>query len=279
MKSLTLAALLAALTVSHATAQAPPTDAKPTTVPFVLLPSRHVMIEVKVNGEGPFKLIFDTGAPINLLTPRLAKAANVKKGAGGFSLFGGMNQVEVDTLDVGGVLAKKLPAIVMDHPTVKAISDAFEKDHGRIDGIVGFPFFGRYATTIDYQKREMTFRPSGYKPGDYLQDLTKSLMTLSDGQGQAKVVGAAGLWGLSLEKKADDDAAGATVRKVYEGGPAATAGLKVGDRVLTIDGRWSDSLADAYLATSLVKPGRAAAVVVSRDGKEVTLKVTPAKGY
>ena len=41
----------------------------------------------------------------------------------------------------------------------------------------------------------------------------------------------------------------------------------------------TDSVADAYLAASLVKPGRAAAVVVKRDGKDVTVSVTPSKGY
>ena len=93
-----------------------------------------------------------------------------------------------------------------------------------------------------------------------------------------KVVGSAGLWGLAVAK-GDEDAAGVDVTKVFPNGPAAAGGLKVGDRVLTIDGRWTDSVADAYLAASLVKPGRAVEVVLKRDGKERTVNVTPAKGY
>jgi hypothetical protein len=278
MRTLTLVVLVAV--AAPCPAQAPKADAKPTVVPFTLLPSRHMLLDVKVNGKGPYKLIFDTGAPINLISTRLAKDAGLtKKGkGGGFSLLGGLNQLDVDKLEVGGVSAEKLPAVVMDHPTVKAISDAFEDDYGVIDGIVGFPFFGRFSTTIDYQKKEMTFTPTDYKPGDYMADLTRNLMTAVDRKSEPKVVGAAGLWGFAVAK-ADDDGPGVVVTKVHADGPAGKGGLKAEDRVLTIDGRWTDTVADAYLAASLVRPGREVAVVVKRSGKEVTVKVTPTKGY
>lgn len=277
--------LLAAVILGFAlpcSAQEPikPAD-KPTTVAFVLLPSRHMLLDVKVNGKGPYKLIFDTGAPINLLSTTLAKDAGLikKKGGGGFGgLFGGMNQIDVDKLEVGGVTAEKLPSVVMDHPTVRAISDAFEDEYGRIDGIVGFPFFGRYSTTVDYQKKELILKPTNFKPGDYMQDLTNNLMN-ADKQNKPKIVGAAGLWGFAVEKPKSDDAAGVVVKEVFADGPAMEAGLKAGDRILTLDGRWTDTVGDAYLAASLVKPGRSAALAVKRDGKEMTLKVTPTKGY
>ena len=46
-----------------------------------------------------------------------------------------------------------------------------------------------------------------------------------------------------------------TIKEVLPGSPAAAAGLKVGDRLLTLDGRWTDSLADLYTAAGYVKPG------------------------
>jgi hypothetical protein len=259
-------------------------QSKPAVVPFTLLPSRHIVVEAKVNGTGPYKLIFDTGAPLNLMSNRLAKAAGAtKKRAGGiglgFGLFGGVRQVEIDSLQVGGATAKNLPAVVMDHPTVRAISDAFEDEVGKIDGIVGFPFFARFATTVDYQKKQLTLRPTDYKPGDYLQDLSQSLLTAGERKSEPRVVGAAGLWGFVVEKPKGDTEAGVVVKQVFADTPAAAGGLKPGDRVLTIDDRWTDTLGDAYIAASLVKPGRTADVVAKRDGKEVTLHVTPAKGY
>ncbi len=284
----TYAGLLAAAVTFAAAAPCPAQapdkpDARPATVKFTLLPSRHMLLKVKVNDKGPYNLIFDTGAPLNLFTTRLAKDAGLTKKSGGggglgFGLFGGVNQVEVDKIAVGGATAENLPAVVMDHPTVKAISDAFEDEVGRIDGIVGFPFFARFATTIDYQKKELTLKPSGYKPGDYLNDMMRSILNAGERKVEPRVVAPAGLWGFSVAK-GDEDGPGVTVRKVFADTPAAAGGLKVGDLVLTIDGRWTDTVADAYLAASLVKPGRAAAVVVKRDGQEVTVKVTPTKGY
>ena len=61
-------------------------------------------------------------------------------------------------------------------------------------------------------------------------------------------------------------------------GAADKGGVKTGDRLLTLDGRWTDSMPDLYEAASYVRPGRTVKVKVKRDGKEVELKVTPAKG-
>jgi hypothetical protein len=280
---LLLSGLFAVAVALPCPAQAPPkADAKPVVVPFKLLPSRHMILDVKVNGKGPYTLIFDTGAPLNLVSTRLAKETGLtkkKRGGFGFGFLGGADPVEVETLAVGGVTAKNLPAVVMDHPTVRAISDAFEDEHGKIEGIVGFPFFARFASTIDYQKKELTLKPTDFTPGDFLNDIMKTVMTLGEKPAEPKVVGSAGLWGLTLGKNSDDTAAGVDVRTVFAGGPAARAGLKAGDRVLTLDGRWTDTLADAYLAASLVKPGRTVEVAVKRDGKDLKLSVTPVKGY
>ena len=268
--------LVATLVVAASAAGALAQDVPAVTVPFKLLPSRHMLVELTVNGKGPFKVIFDTGAPLNLVNGKLAKAAGIGTG-GGFSWFGGIDTVEVETAKLGGVTLKKLPVIVMDHPTVRALSDTFAADYGRIDGIVGFPLFARYKTTVDYQRRELTLTPTGYKPGDYIKDLTEALTTATEATGP-KVVAPAGVWGFAVAA-ADGGAAGVTVQTVAAGGPAARAGLKPGDRLLTLDGRWTDTVTDAYLATSLVKPGRPAELVVKRGDATVKLMCTPVNGY
>lgn len=256
-------------------------DAKPVVVPFVLLPSRHMLIEVTINDKGPYKLIFDTGAPLNLLNSRIGKETGLsKKGGGSFGIFsGGLNQVEIKSMTLGGAIADKLPAVVMDHPTVKAISEMFEDEHGKIEGIVGFPFFARFTTTVDYQTKKLTLKPNGYKPGDYIQDLTKNLTKASESGGKPKVLAGLGIWGFTTTKSKDDETPGVTVGTVYEGSAAGASGLKDGDRILTFDGRWTDTVGDAYLAASLVKPGREVEVEIKRDGKAMTLKITPRVGF
>src|SRR4029079_16119299 len=81
----TLAVLLALILVSPARAQSP---SDPIKVPFELLPSGHFLVDVTLNGKGPYKLIFDTGAPLTLLNNRIAKDGGVNKKKAGLSLVG-----------------------------------------------------------------------------------------------------------------------------------------------------------------------------------------------
>lgn len=258
-----------------------PNEEKPIVVPIELLPSRHFVVKVSFDGKKTYRFILDTGAPLTIVNSKTAKAAGLTKKASGGGLLGmlggGMNQVIVPTLTIGGVTADKTTAVVMDHPTVGAISDAFEKDSGPIEGLIGFPFFARYAMTVDYQKKELTFTPNGYQPGDYMEDMMNSLMNL-DERNKPRAVKPTGVWGFEVDKAKYDEADGVTVTAVYAGGPAAKAGLKEGDRLLTVDGRWTDSVGDTAIATSMVKTGATVPVVVKRDDKEETLKVTPVVG-
>src|SRR5262245_47470876 len=52
-------------------------ETKPVTVPFGLLKTQHMTVEVKINGKGPYRLIFDTGAPVTLINNKVAKEAGV----------------------------------------------------------------------------------------------------------------------------------------------------------------------------------------------------------
>jgi membrane-associated protease RseP (regulator of RpoE activity) len=183
-----------------------------------------------------------------------------------------MGEVKIKSLEVGGQKATDAPAIVMDHPTVEVIA----RKLGPIHGIVGFPFFARFKMTVDYQAKTLTFEPSTYKPPDVMRALMTVL--LSGGAG-TKVLAPAGQWGIVPQAKPPgDDEAGVTVKKVVPGSAAAEAGLKPGDRILTLDGRWTDSVEDLYAAAGAVKAGTPAVVKVKRAGKEVELKVTPMTG-
>jgi predicted metalloprotease with PDZ domain len=160
----------------------------------------------------------------------------------------------------------------MDHPTVQAISKAF----GPIEGIVGFPFFARFKTTLDYKARTMTFVPSGYDPPDVMKSMMAALTAISGDE--PLVLSTSATWGLTVDKKEKDEEAGVTVTRLLAGGPAAKAGLKEGDRLLTLDGRWTDSVADTIRAASAIKPGTPTVAVVQRDGKELQLTIKPISG-
>src|SRR5262245_13948646 len=70
---------------SQATATAPaaqprgPAKGQKAVVPFEMLPTNHMLVRARINGKGPFRLIFDLGAPITLLGNRASEDAGVVK--------------------------------------------------------------------------------------------------------------------------------------------------------------------------------------------------------
>lgn len=251
-------------------------DDKPIVIPFELLKSRHMAINVKINGKGPYRVIFDTGAPTNLVNNKIAKDSGLidPKEKGGFLFGAAPAPKKIKKFEVGGVTLEDMPTMVMDHPTVAAIAEAV----GPVEGLIGFPFFARYKMTIDYEKKEMTLVPSGYVPSDTMQAMMDKLMNASGKKQDPTVVAPAAVWGFTVAKSKDDESAGVVVTEVLEGGAAAAGGLLIGDRLLTLDGRWTDGVSDTFVAASLAKPGKAVALVVQRGAREVKLTVTPGKG-
>jgi PDZ domain/Aspartyl protease len=271
MTKIRIPSLAIVLLVAYASAHAGE-QPRSYTVPFDTIKTQHMVVDVKINGNGPFRLIFDTGAPDSLVNNRLAKEAGLfpkefKKPP--FALFGSMGQFKIKTLEAGDLKAENLSVMVVDHPTVAAISDAV----GPIDGIVGFTFFARYKMTIDYQKKLMTFVPNDYRPPDTMQAIMKMMLMPKSEREKPKVLAPGALFGFKVDKEKGDDDAGVTVKEVLPDTPAAAAGLKAGDRLLTLDSRWTDTVNDCYLAASFVRPGSTVAATVLRDGKETTLKI------
>src|SRR5260370_18456625 len=105
---------------------------KPITVPFEMLKTGHITVMVKVNGKGPYKLIFDTGAPLTLVNNKVAKEADLLEGVQKplFAPFGSMGEPKIETLQVGDQKASDVAAMVMDHPTGEAVPRAFTNEAG-----------------------------------------------------------------------------------------------------------------------------------------------------
>jgi hypothetical protein len=253
-------------------------ETQPVSIPFELLPTMHMTVKVKINGHGPYRVIFDTGAPVLLLNNKMAKASGViEKNAQPplFSLFGASGESKIKELELGELKAKNVSTIVMDHPALEVLSSVF----GPIEGILGFPFFARYKMTLDYQAKRLTFVPNGFEPPDVMKTIMEAVMSLASDKPQPpKELASAAQWGILLEKGKDDTGEGVTISEVLVGSAAGKAGLQAGDRLLTLDGRWTDSVADAYRASGQVKPGKNATVVVRRAGRELELTVRPQTG-
>jgi hypothetical protein len=268
--------LMLACSTSPARAETP--KAAPVTVPFELLKSKHIAVKVMINGKGPYRLILDTGAPFTLINTRTARSSGMiakDKKAPFPALFNSMGAVQMKSFELGETKIEDSMAAVMDHPTVELISKAL----GPIEGLVGFPFFARYKMTIDYQAKEITLTPSGYQPTAGDSDPTAMARRMLEGkQDGPRILVPAAQWGFLPAKEKTDEEPGIEVKQVFAGSAAAEAGLKPGDRVLTLDGRWTDSLTDSYQAASFVKAGSKVKLLIKRDGKEKELTITPRAG-
>lgn len=209
--------------------------------PIELLKTGHLRIQVTINGKGPYPLIFDTGAPVNLLSNKIGKEASLKRkpGRSGLTFMGPIGEADIACLEWGGAKVEHVPTMILDHPTVKTLSDHL----GPIEGIVGYPFFARFAITINYQKKMVTLEANGFVPGD----LMKNTMALIF-QKQKKPIAPPSdeIIGLILSPQIDPKNQGLIVNKVLEGSWAEKSGLKDGDLLVAINQRWVDDHATLY---------------------------------
>ena len=213
--------------------------------------------------------------PITLLGNRVSETTGVVKVSTPRSfLFGMRGEAKVDKLQVGELMTTNLPVMVLDHPVLKVLEDITGR---RIDGLIGFTFFARYRTSIDYYSHQMTFEPIEYQ----VRDLVKELPNRLTGPkiARQRVLAPLGVWGLRLgEPKGGLASPGVPILEIYSDSAAARAGLKSGDVLTTLNGRWATSITDVFLAAGEIGAGREAIIVVKRDGKELKLRLLPMDG-
>ena len=124
-------------------------------VPFELLDNR-IFIDVKINSQGPFRFLLDSGGG-NLVTPEVARELNLKK-ENSFQTGGvGEQTVEawnttISQIDIGEVRATNQNFVVL---SLEDIKDAI--GFKRLDGLVGFQLFSSLAAKIDYERNLLTF--------------------------------------------------------------------------------------------------------------------------
>src|SRR5207248_1928590 len=117
----------------------------------------------------------------------------------------------------------------------------------------------------------IVFLPNGHKP----QEAVEAMMTFLSERQKRQVLSPAGQWGIEVSKSANDLAAGVTVARVQKGSAAHKAGVKEGDRLLTLDGRWTDSVDDCFRTVAVLEPGKPYVLQVRRREQVMNLTATP----
>lgn len=114
------------------------------------------IVEVEINGQGPFRLVFDTGAFALVLD--LAVAERLKLPRAAFTMTGMARSVgglapayysRVETLRIGTLTRGGMDAMVV------SLSD--NMGGLRVDGLLGLPAFYDLVTTVDYAAGTIRF--------------------------------------------------------------------------------------------------------------------------
>ena len=133
-----------------------PAEAAPGTVAFKMAGPNDaaIIVSVKINGQGPYDFVLDTGATFTCLDEGLADQLKLPEWKGSFGTVvvgpggGGMRLLKIDMLEVGGAKASGLVACSIDLNRIAPPGLG-------IKGLVGLNFLKSYRVTIDFEKKSL----------------------------------------------------------------------------------------------------------------------------
>ena len=119
-------------------------------LPFTDL-AGSVVVDARIDGQGPFHFVLDTGAGTTVITPRLASVLRIGGSKADEAHGTGPQVVQVqtttlDTVEVGDRAITGVAAAIIPLPPDITYQGRF----GTIDGLIGYSFLKHFVTTIDY---------------------------------------------------------------------------------------------------------------------------------
>lgn len=150
----TLICLLTVCTIPAPGDFGTPATTTPGEVPFELVPPNDaaIIVPVKINGQGPFKFVLDTGATFTCIDQKLVDQLKLAEWRGPLGIGviqpteGAVKLVSLDTFEVGNVKATEMKACAIDLSRLPM---------GGLDarGLVGLNFLKSFQVRIDFKKR------------------------------------------------------------------------------------------------------------------------------
>jgi hypothetical protein len=126
------------------------------------------VVEVKLNGQGPFAFMIDTGAGMQAdidvsVAARLNLRANGRVIAGDPS---GMNDKEVSTSNIDSLTLGRGAGVEFRNVTAVVRQHRITKDYPDVDGILGFALFTEYLLTLDYPAMQVRLSRGALPPAN-----------------------------------------------------------------------------------------------------------------
>lgn len=252
-------------------------------IPYRLSDVKHVVVRIKVNGKGPFNCVVDTGAPAVYFGDEMAKQLGLTPKEAGF--FHTFESIEVE----GGLKLKNVKARV-EEPFQLIGMNKINAPGMRYHGILGYSVLSQFQIEYDFTKHHLVWSRIDWTPPPPI-----ALGSLSEGatKNMKAMVGLSMFATNLMPKKADpkfvargqfgcelrEEAKHVVITRVLEKSAASTAGLKVNDKILSLNDKEVTSLKDLQKIISSVEPEKEIDFAVQRGQDKVTGKITPVRGF
>jgi outer membrane lipoprotein-sorting protein len=145
-----------------------PADVDSVVIPFELW-RNHIYVSALVNGRGPFRFIFDSGAGGTAINRQLVSemalthlGTSEARGVGGAD---SSDVYQIDTLEIAGIRLLGLPGSTIALDQLESVAET------RIDGIIGYDLLNRFAITVDYANHCLVVYRPGTEPRPAWGDL------------------------------------------------------------------------------------------------------------
>jgi len=221
-----------------------------------------LVFQATINGIGPFKAGFDTGAGVSILSTNLARKLGLTLDTQASELGTSspanvqVHKTHIDTLQIGDPLLHDQALYVIDFP-------------GGVDDsgfLVGYELLRRFAVKIDFEQQRLTFYDGPrfhYSGPGTAVPLRKVYFEATKESAQPEVFNRAGLI-------FDSFGHGLEVMTVLPGSPGAQAAIETGDVITAIDGK---TPSDEENQPAFLQPAGTQVELTVRHGTE-TRKVT-----
>ncbi len=131
------------------------TLAEAVTVPFEFVDNR-IFVSIKINGQGPFVMVLDTGAS-NILDAQAAAKLNIAT-YDSFNITGGgeftatASYGDIQHMDISELKLLNQKFLIVDLSGMKK-AIGFKN----FDGLIGYEVFMRYVAEVNFDKQQVTF--------------------------------------------------------------------------------------------------------------------------
>lgn len=212
-------------------------------IPYRVTATNHLLLRAKLNGQGPYNFILDTGAPALFIPTDVARKLGIQADAG---KWGTVRRLEIE----GGAVIENIKARVEDPFQMQSMNQmALAGTH--IDGVIGYNVLARFRIEIDLTQPTLMWTPLSWMPPSpaiimpkQKQSIAKPTQNLKQMQDLAKMASSMfarkpqevvlrGFIGIEIEDAGGSED-GVKVQTVLPKSPAATGGLLAGDIIREI---------------------------------------------